>query len=756
MEAEDRRLIDREPDIVGLPFLLDESKVLALLQAYFPTAGIAKVKKVYLRYKPATNCLVKYQVYGLQGIHQWYAKGYTLKDQDKLTQIKSENIDSPFSPVVFIEQLVVVYPFPHDARLNILLKLFNPLELQQLLVRVLYPTTSSVPNVHTLEVLQYKPERRLVAKLGMNTGESLVLKAYTPQRYQLANLARRRKLYSQHLLDVVGRSNKHRLLMHRWIEGDNLAQCYHQTLYDTSPFFECGRYLARFHQHSKIKQVVHTDTEDYIRHLQENTQGIAKLVPELAQRLASLSSQLSALLSTLQASKSVIHGDFYAKQVLLTTDGVRLIDFDDVCYWFSGYDLGVFIAHLERDMLLGTLSESQAKGYQQALIKGYRQQRPIQCSEVELFCAIGLLKLSHHPFRNAYLGWHNAILKLVKRCEQHLSTYQSLTKVSDLIHSLPKTTELFDYYQADKVLKNNIHSLSEEDELINIDVIRHKPNKRTLIEYTFQNLIGQQKRVLGKVKSKRFDKHSWKINLSLHQAQFGNHSRDGIHIPPPLGYSDSHQIWFQEKVAGQVCFEQFCHSEDGKVARNIALALYKLHSSDVETKRQHTYQDELTLLENYLLQASNALPNCRKSILDILTRCQERAEQLQSLSSPVTIHRDFYHDQVLIDNDKTYLLDLDLLCVGDPALDIGNFIAHIEEQCLRQFNQPDYAQKQIGQFVEHYLELTGDDLRTRIEIYTLLSWARHIFISHRISQRNQWTEHIIQLCHQRITLCKKP
>jgi aminoglycoside phosphotransferase (APT) family kinase protein len=54
-----------------------------------------------------------------------------------------------------------------------------------------------------------------------------------------------------------------------------------------------------------------------------------------------------------------------------------------------------------------------------------------------------------------------------------------------------------------------------------------------------------------------------------------------------------------------------------------------------------------------------------------------------SMCEAGTIHRDFYPDQVLVDGDRLYLLDLDLYCLGDPALDIGNFCAHLVEQALR-------------------------------------------------------------------------
>jgi thiamine kinase-like enzyme len=60
------------------------------------------------------------------------------------------------------------------------------------------------------------------------------------------------------------------------------------------------------------------------------------------------------------------------------------------------------------------------------------------------------------------------------------------------------------------------------------------------------------------------------------------------------------------------------------------------------------------------------------------------------------IHRDFYPDQILVDRDRLWLVDLDLCCQGDPALDIGNFIAHITEQSLRQTGDPSAMEQEAA------------------------------------------------------------
>ena len=48
-------------------------------------------------------------------------------------------------------------------------------------------------------------------------------------------------------------------------------------------------------------------------------------------------------------------------------------------------------------------------------------------------------------------------------------------------------------------------------------------------------------------------------------------------------------------------------------------------------------------------------------------------------SEPVLVHRDFHDGQVLVDDAHAVgLIDFDLMAAGDPALDVANFICHLE------------------------------------------------------------------------------
>lgn len=100
--------------------------------------------------------------------------------------------------------------------------------------------------------------------------------------------------------------------------------------------------------------------------------------------------------------------------------------------------------------------------------------------------------------------------------------------------------------------------------------------------------------------------------------------------------------------------------------------------------------------------------------------------------------------------DRCYLIDLDLYCDGDPALDMGNFVAHLSEQSLRTLGNPDGLLAQETAFIEACCRLNAAVSPAAIEAYKTLTLVRHIAISHRIASRQHLTASLMDWCEQRL------
>ena len=141
-------------------------------------------------------------------------------------------------------------------------------------------------------------------------------------------------------------------------------------------------------------------------------------------------------------------------------------------------------------------------------------------------------------------------------------------------------------------------------------------------------------------------------------------------------------MWLQKKVSGKIATSFMATAQGVRVAQKVAHVAHKLHQTNIPLHRRHTMTDELAILHQKLPEVVKYYPHWQTRIQSLLEKC-DRLGANTPQHRLCGIHRDFYPDQILVDNDRLYLLDLDLYCEGDPSLDIGNFIGHISEYSLR-------------------------------------------------------------------------
>ena len=185
------------------------------------------------------------------------------------------------------------------------------------------------------------------------------------------------------------------------------------------------------------------------------------------------------------------------------------------------------------------------------------------------------------------------------------------------------------------------------------------------------------------------------------------------------------------------------------LARRIAEAVHKLHQARVPTDRRHTIADELRILRG-----------CLPTVARLETRWAERIERLldacgrlgAATPDPILrgIHRDFYADQVIVDGPRLYLLDFDLYCEGDPALDVGNFLGHVTEQSLRTQGCPGALVEVERGMEERFVELSGEATRPSLRAYAMLTLVRHVYLSTLFPDRRQTTGSLLELCEERL------
>ncbi|EGA69478.1 hypothetical protein VISI1226_09869 [Vibrio sinaloensis DSM 21326] len=724
--------------IPGMPILFDSPQITGLFSEIFNISGVEPVQREYLRYKPNTSCLCLYQTKYAGQFHLFYAKAFSdpAKVSKAVEKMTTTSTLAQSHCKVDIENQVVLYRYPCDNRLSGLAALITPHERRSLLQRALFDNTQVLCSVTPL---QYKPERRFVGRLNFPNGTQAVVKVYTQERYTAVAKSYLKRDTSP-FATLRGKSDKHCLLIYDWIEGEHLKQEGQLTEQELEQYYQCGKALSALHNSHCSKKIKPISTDKFSRLLIKHVDDASHVLPENSAQVLWLGEQLVQRINALPTPSCFIHGDFYAEQVLITPEGAKLLDFDNICCWYSSFDIGNFLAHLDYKVAVELLDVEQLGKIEQSLLDGYKTLGDVNHQEVMLFRAIGLIQLIYHPLRFGMHDWRAASRKILCKCHQYLTSSVPQGEWLHLDPSMPQLTHLLNLKELNLALLD-----SPCDEIEHCVLTRFKVGKRAIIE-----CWSKETSLIGKIRAKGFDNASWCTQNALYESGFSPKNDGSVQVPKPIVALPHLNIWFQEKVTGHPLFQPFCYGHNLALPRRLAFALYKLHNCVLETNKVHSIEDELSILEQNLQRIISKLPEHKTRVQRILSWSQVLVAQLPHQPSR-PIHRDFYHDQILVSEQTIYLLDFDLFCHGSPFIDVGNFVAHIQEQCLREVGDPFFAQTALDEFVHRYALLSGlTDSASAINTFRLLSLARHIAISQRIPARREFTPQIIGLCEDEI------
>jgi aminoglycoside phosphotransferase (APT) family kinase protein len=236
---------------------------------------------------------------------------------------------------------------------------------------------------------------------------------------------------------------------------------------------------------------------------------------------------------------------------------------------------------------------------------------------------------------------------------------------------------------------------------------------------------------------------------ALWAAGFDAASPDGVSVPEPIGLVAEFGMWLQRKAPGTPVTPALTGPGGAALARRVADAIHKLHRAGVPATRTHTIADEQAVLGNRLGELARERPAWAGRLARLFDGCRRLAADTPP-GGRCGVHRDFYPDQVLADGPRLVLLDFDLYCETDPALDAGNFLGHLTEYAVRTAGRPDALAAVEAAFADRFVELTGEACRPAVRTYALLTLARHVGLSTRFPDRRAYTEHLLDLCEERV------
>jgi streptomycin 6-kinase len=157
---------------------------------------------------------------------------------------------------------------------------------------------------------------------------------------------------------------------------------------------------------------------------------------------------------------------------------------------------------------------------------------------------------------------------------------------------------------------------------------------------------------------------------------------DALGLPQLLGCSDRLAFLVMDWTVGRSLSEVLCAAaEETAVLEDVGRALAALHRQEPPGVPGLTRQAEAHQLASVAEAVGVLCPALAARALRAAATLGGALLDLPREERP--LHGDFYAAQVLLAQQRVVLLDLDSMVRGDPALDVGNFIAHLILENLR-------------------------------------------------------------------------
>ncbi len=285
-------------------------------------------------------------------------------------------------------------------------------------------------------------------------------------------------------------------------------------------------------------------------------------------------------------------------------------------------------------------------------------------------------------------------------------------------------------------------------------VLKYKPGHRCVLAY---EIAGQDDRaaaqtIIGKVFRDQRGQQHLNAQNALWAGGFRAESADQIAVAKPIAYVPEMNMFVQALAPGSPFDHLMNLPGIERRAARAAAAIAKLHDFRMCLSASYSLEAELANLETWSAELSTLRPD-RASIVRLqLARLRSLAGEVPTVDA-TPVHRDFHYGQLLFSGDLVTLIDLDLLALGDPAIDVANFAAHLQFLAI-QFRQDMHALDGARRaFVQAYLGCrTLPAVAQRLAFYEAATFFRLLFVALSRPPLRPFFEPLLQAANEKMSL----
>jgi aminoglycoside phosphotransferase (APT) family kinase protein len=253
-----------------------------------------------------------------------------------------------------------------------------------------------------------------------------------------------------------------------------------------------------------------------------------------------------------------------------------------------------------------------------------------------------------------------------------------------------------------------------------VEVVRHARDGRCVLRYA----VGERV-VYGKVYADDVGGARQELLAAVHGAVPA-----GVRTPRPLGYVPRVRVSLCGHVPGRTA-TLTDPRQRASVVVAAARAAAMLHVTPVVPPVSRSVADEVAKLHQELGMIRPVWPGVAAQIAAVLGRLEGRSQKVPALPSTFC-HGDFTPAQVLLDPTGIGVVDFDTAAAGEPALDLGRFLAYLHYALAKQGSRvgPALGQAFLSGYLSAYAAAAGhrprdlDALMARVFLYERLCLLR--------------------------------
>jgi SAM-dependent methyltransferase len=180
-----------------------------------------------------------------------------------------------------------------------------------------------------------------------------------------------------------------------------------------------------------------------------------------------------------------------------------------------------------------------------------------------------------------------------------------------------------------------------------------------------------------------------------------------VRLSPPVGYVPAINMHLQEHVEGTRLGDLAGSGTFVKWTRETARSLARFHALSIPVAGGRSAAKEIRVVARWCDLVTALRPDLTSRAARLRDRLAPRLEAGTADRGPV--HGDFHPANLLVDADHVTFIDLDQMTRGDPALDVGRFLASLRVSALRVSGDAGALQSAASAFLDRYLTHARED-----------------------------------------------